>query len=76
VLASYFWAAGLRGPLAEARSLDIVRGYGAIGQCVHPNALPFSSRRGNPTGVWIELAIDGALGRLTADGTIQRMYAK
>jgi polar amino acid transport system substrate-binding protein len=40
---------------AGARSLDIIRARGAIGQCVHPNALPFSSRREDPPGFQIEL---------------------
>jgi polar amino acid transport system substrate-binding protein len=48
-------AAGALAPLAEARSLDLIRAQGSIGQCVHPNALPFSSRRGDPPGFQIEL---------------------
>jgi len=40
---------------AQARSLDIIRAQGAIGQCAHPNALPFSSRGGEPPGFQIEL---------------------
>jgi polar amino acid transport system substrate-binding protein len=40
---------------AEARSLDIIRTQGVIGQCAHPNALPFSSRQGDPPGFQIEL---------------------
>src|SRR5689334_12614031 len=42
-------------PSAEARSLDIIRAQGVIGQCVHPNALPFSNRRGDRPGFQIEL---------------------
>jgi polar amino acid transport system substrate-binding protein len=42
-------------PPTEARSLDIIRAQGAIGQCAHPSALPFSSRRGDPPGFQIEL---------------------
>jgi len=54
-LATLALAAGSLAPLAEARSLDIIRAQGAIGQCVHPNALPFSSRKGEPPGFQIEL---------------------
>ncbi len=42
-------------PSAEARSLEIIRGRGAISQCAHPNALPFSSKKGDPSGFQIEL---------------------
>jgi polar amino acid transport system substrate-binding protein len=55
VVAALLLAAGSLAPPAEARSLDIIRAQGAIGQCVHPNALPFSSRRGDPPGFQIEL---------------------
>lgn len=55
VLAALLLAVGLLAPSAEARSLDIIRGRGAIEQCAHPNALPFSSRKGEPPGFQIEL---------------------
>ncbi|MBV9250853.1 MAG: transporter substrate-binding domain-containing protein [Acetobacteraceae bacterium] len=42
-------------PTAEARSLDVIREQGMIGQCAHPNALPFSSRKDEPPGFQIEL---------------------
>src|SRR3954447_6606869 len=42
-------------PPAEARSLDIIRARGTIGQCAHPSALPFSNRRDDPPGFQIEL---------------------
>lgn len=40
---------------ADARSLDMVHQRGALGQCAHPNALPFASRKGEPPGFQIEL---------------------
>jgi polar amino acid transport system substrate-binding protein len=55
VSAAMLLAAGSLAPSAEARSLDIIRAQGAIGQCAHPNALPFSSRKGEPAGFQIEL---------------------
>ena len=55
VLATPLLAAALLAPTAEARSLDIIRARGAIEQCAHPNALPFSSRKGDPPGFQIEL---------------------
>jgi polar amino acid transport system substrate-binding protein len=55
VSAALLLAAGFLAPPANARSLDIIRGQGAIGQCVHPNALPFSSRKGEPPGFQVEL---------------------
>ena len=33
----------------------IIRAQGTIGQCLHPNALPFSSRKGDPPGFQVEL---------------------
>ncbi len=41
---------------AEARSLDAIRARGVLGVCAHPNALPFSSKAGDPPGFQIELA--------------------
>jgi polar amino acid transport system substrate-binding protein len=55
VVAALLLTAGWLAPPSEARSLDIIRAQGAIGQCAHPNALPFSSRRGDPPGFQIEL---------------------
>ncbi len=55
LLAAPLFAAGLLAPSAEARSLDIILAQGAIGQCAHPNALPFSSRKGDLPGFQIEL---------------------
>jgi polar amino acid transport system substrate-binding protein len=55
VLAALLLAAGGLAPSAQARSLDIIRAQGTIGQCAHPNALPFSSRRGELLGFQIEL---------------------
>ncbi len=40
----------------EARSLDAIRARGVLGLCAHPNALPFSSKAGDPPGFQIELA--------------------
>ena len=45
---------GLNGP-AQARPLDTIRGFGAIGLCAHPNSLPFASKAGNPPGFQVEL---------------------
>ncbi len=55
VLVALLSGAGLLAPPAEARTLEIIRGRGEIGQCAHPNALPFSSRKGDPSGFQIEL---------------------
>jgi polar amino acid transport system substrate-binding protein len=55
VLAALLLATGSLAPSAQARSLEIIRGRGAIAQCAHPNALPFSSRNGEPSGFQIEL---------------------
>jgi polar amino acid transport system substrate-binding protein len=55
VFAGLLSAAGWFIPAAEARSLEIIRTRGAIEQCAHPNALPFSSRKGDPQGFQIEL---------------------
>jgi polar amino acid transport system substrate-binding protein len=40
---------------AAASSLDVIRGRGMIAECVHPNALPFASRKGELPGFQIEL---------------------
>jgi polar amino acid transport system substrate-binding protein len=48
-------AAGLFAHQVEARSLEIIRTQGAIGQCLHPNALPFSNRKTEPPGFQVEL---------------------
>jgi polar amino acid transport system substrate-binding protein len=55
VAAALLFTAGFFPPSAEARSLDIIRSEGVIQQCVHPNALPFSSRKGEVSGFQIEL---------------------
>jgi len=55
VFAALLLTVGSLAPPAEARSLDIILAQGAIGQCAHPNALPFSSRKGEPAGFQIEL---------------------
>jgi polar amino acid transport system substrate-binding protein len=55
LLAALLLAAGSLTPSAEARSLEVIRARGTIGQCAHPNALPFSSRKGDPSGFQIEL---------------------
>ncbi len=55
VLASLLLAAGLFAPPVEARSLDVIRTQGTIGQCLHPNALPFSNRKTDPPGFQVEL---------------------
>jgi polar amino acid transport system substrate-binding protein len=55
LVAALLLAAGLLVPSAEARSLEIIRSRGAIAQCAHPNALPFSSRKGELLGFQIEL---------------------
>lgn len=40
---------------ASARSLDVIHQRGTLGQCAHPNALPFASRKADPPGFQIEL---------------------
>jgi polar amino acid transport system substrate-binding protein len=40
---------------AAARSLAVIHERGTLGQCAHPNALPFASRKGDPPGFQIEL---------------------
>jgi polar amino acid transport system substrate-binding protein len=55
VSAALLLAAGLFAPPVEARSLDLIQTQGTIGQCLHPNALPFSSRKGEPPGFQVEL---------------------
>ena len=50
-----FAAAASLAPPASARSLDLIRERGTIGQCAHPNALPFASRKGELPGFQIEL---------------------
>src|SRR5260370_10790892 len=45
---------GLIGP-AQARSLDAIRSFGAIGLCAHPNSLPFASKAADPPGFQVEL---------------------
>jgi polar amino acid transport system substrate-binding protein len=40
---------------AQARSLETIRSYGAIGLCAHPNSLPFASKSGDPPGFQVEL---------------------
>jgi polar amino acid transport system substrate-binding protein len=54
-VAGLLLALGVFAPVAEARSLDVIRTQGTIEQCVHPNALPFSSRKGDPPGFQVEL---------------------
>lgn len=51
-------------PAVHARSLENVRNRGILGVCVHPNALPFSSKTGELLGFQMELAraIAGKLG--------------
>src|SRR4051812_22718106 len=44
----------LNGP-AQARPLNTIREFGAIGLCAHPNSLPFASKAGNPPGFQVEL---------------------
>jgi polar amino acid transport system substrate-binding protein len=48
-------AAGLFAPPVQARSLDLIRTQGTIGQCLHPSALPFSNRKTEPPGFQVEL---------------------
>lgn len=55
MLAALLVAAGLFAPPVQARSLDIIRTQGTIGQCLHPSALPFSNRKGEPAGFQVEL---------------------
>ena len=55
LLTALLLSTGSLAPSAEARSLDTLRAQGAIGQCAHPNALPFSSRKGDLPGFQIEL---------------------
>lgn len=46
----------LTGPQAWSRSLQQIQERGSLHLCAHPNALPFSSKAGNPAGFQIELA--------------------
>jgi polar amino acid transport system substrate-binding protein len=39
----------------QARSLEMIQAQGVMAQCVHPNALPYSSRKDGPPGFQIEL---------------------
>src|SRR5882724_2931108 len=39
----------------QARSLDTIRSFGALGLCAHPNSLPFASKAGDPPGFQVEL---------------------
>lgn len=41
---------------ASARPLASIESRGVISVCAHPNALPFASRKGNPSGFQIDLA--------------------
>ena len=41
---------------ASARPLEAVRARGVLSVCAHPNALPFSSKRGSPRGLQLDLA--------------------
>ena len=54
MLAALLCTGGAVATAAEARSLDVILAQGAIGQCVHPSALPYSSRKGDPPGFQIE----------------------
>jgi polar amino acid transport system substrate-binding protein len=45
---------GLISP-AQARSLETIRSFGAIGLCAHPNSLPFASKAADPPGFQVEL---------------------
>jgi polar amino acid transport system substrate-binding protein len=40
---------------AQARSLDTIRSFGALGLCAHPNSLPFASKTADPPGFQVEL---------------------
>jgi polar amino acid transport system substrate-binding protein len=53
--AALLLASGLLAQPAGARSLDLIRTQGTIGQCLHPNALPFSNRKTDPPGFQVEL---------------------
>ena len=39
-----------------ARSLDAIKARGVLSVCANPNALPFSSRKGERRGIEVELA--------------------
>lgn len=58
--------------VADARSLAAIRERGEISLCAHPNALPYSSRRGNPPGFQVELgrALAAQLGVEFAEGWV------
>jgi polar amino acid transport system substrate-binding protein len=49
-------AASIDPPGAAARSLDAIRGRGALALCAHANALPFASKQGTLPGFQVELA--------------------
>jgi polar amino acid transport system substrate-binding protein len=40
---------------SQARSLDMIRSFGALGLCAHPNSLPFASKTADPPGFQVEL---------------------
>ncbi|MFQ5774880.1 MAG: substrate-binding periplasmic protein [Kiloniellaceae bacterium] len=63
---------------AGARPLEAIEARGILSLCAHPNALPFSSRRGQRRGFNIELgeALARALGvRLSVDWVVTRYHA-
>ncbi len=47
---------GLAAPTVPARPLAGVRERGVLSLCAHANALPFSSKKGTPSGFQVELA--------------------
>jgi polar amino acid transport system substrate-binding protein len=55
VSATLLLAVCLFAPPVGARSLNLIRTQGTIGQCLHPNALPFSNRKNEPPGFQVEL---------------------
>jgi polar amino acid transport system substrate-binding protein len=40
---------------AQARPLETIRSFGALGLCAHPNSLPFANKAGDPPGFQVEL---------------------
>jgi polar amino acid transport system substrate-binding protein len=43
-------------PVAQARTLDAIKARGVLTVCANPNALPFSSKKGDRHGIDVELA--------------------
>lgn len=54
IVAAALFAVLIAGAGAAARPLEAVQARGLLSLCAHPNALPFSTRRGEPRGFQID----------------------